>query len=132
VRRITVEEVTQAYRETGLTPAIGTFGMVSSRCGCAITALLLYENQERGVSLEEIISSLEKGTTFGEIAESIRHLLGDLDKFYLLGFVNGFDGLPMVCSEMFSSEDDPSQAFRHFQIGYEDGVQVREAIFVSL
>ena len=98
-RRITVEEVLEAYRVTGMKPVQGNF-FRSDGCCCAIGAVAISRGTPR--------------TSEGVCgwAETMLHAA------YLDGFIGGFDGA--VREESLGVEHDQ---------GYADGTAVREAVF---
>lgn len=98
-RRITVEEVLEAYRVTGLKPIQGNF-YHSDGCCCAIGAVAISSGAKRGCG------------AVCRWAETHLHPL------YINGFLAGFDE---DCARDFSS--------KQFTQGYADGTAVREAVF---
>jgi hypothetical protein len=122
VRRITPEEVVQAYQETGLQPVFNMWGEAESNCGCALTALALHQmGRQYNISLSEIIRMLEL-----ESIEDKQYFFGeDMSSDYLTGFVNGFDDASPDAIEWnrlcASSRDD-------FETGLADGLATREKV----
>lgn len=100
MRRITVEEVLEAYRVTGLVPRRGTYCMTifGARCGCAVGAL----GAANSIAVENL--SCWAGELYGTE--------------YLAGFLNGFD------KEIYVVEESDE-----ILAGYADGQAVAAAVF---
>lgn len=137
MRRFTLDLIKRAYEETGLYPIQEAYGDVSLNCGCPLTAIALMENKEKGLTLEDILTKMNKldGHFFQmtdterkkRAAADIQELFGpDINVFYALGFVNGYDDYP-ECSmliEIFGSESVLS-----YRAGYSDGMAVQRELF---
>jgi len=103
MRRITVDEIKEAYKATGLTPARNTWGESGSGCACGLGVLAV----AAGVPIDDLCSDVVYDTI-------------NLDEFYGLGFTNGFDGNTRL------------GALSHrpgFNQGYDDGAAAAAAIF---
>ena len=101
-RRITVEEVLEAYRVTGLKPKQHIHFDGGSGCACAIGAIAVSSGCEP--SYYEVVE-------WGNV-----HLACD----YRAGFMQGFDGdrMGVIGSQL-----------HDYCEGYADGTAVREAVF---
>ena len=100
--RITAEQVVEAYKKTGLTPARGVY--FHNGCGCGLTAVTLTVDPEFfdkhpshfGIELAELLS---------------------INQSYMDGFIRGFDGgLPIT--QLFFDPD--------YKDGYLDGASAWE------
>lgn len=104
MRRITVDEVLEAYRKTGLVPERGAY--YKEGCACGLGVILFAAGADMNVGDDSLNAEVEK-------------LLG-IDDSYRVGFVRGFDGkLPLPNRE--------NQAV--FDIGYTDGQACAAAVF---
>jgi hypothetical protein len=101
-RRITVEEVLEAYRVTGILPCIGTYCTNKGEMACAIGALAIAAGSVRRGPVAYHWATEEFGSD------------------YVHGFVAGFD------DEGF---DDGRRENTRAAEGFEDGDSVRKAVF---
>jgi hypothetical protein len=118
MRRITPEEVLKAYEETKIIPVNKDWGYRKDDgtfCGCALTAIACQELTY--LSFNSIISDLEDG------AEEV---LEGLSKDYILGFVEGYDGLSLSSEDYY--RDDEYKDYEQYMQGYEDGQACWEAV----
>lgn len=99
IRRITPEEVLEAYRVTGMEPCRGVFG--DDKHGCALSALY----------------RAERGNSRWLFASQLCDKLG-LNAHYMSGFIRGWDGKSQI-----ASVDGDALC------GYEDGVACARAVF---
>lgn len=106
MKRVTPEQVIDAYRRTGWEPVQDEwFDKIDGKvCGCALTAMIGSENR-----LREIMSMP------GELEELIAAELG-LSEDYVIGFVQGFD------ERAFFGGGDVAR------IGWQDGKAAWEAV----
>lgn len=109
---VTVDEVVNAYTETGLTPRTGLWWDYDERtpCACGMTALAM--SAHKGRTLQDIGSLME-----AEDPEIWEQLLG-LDERYVYGFAVGFDGA-----------DIHADKHERWAEGYEVGKAVRDRLF---
>lgn len=109
MRRITPQEVLDAYNQTKLVPVNSEWGYVATengmKCGCALTALGTCKTD-----FDEFLDNVMECE-----CEYVADLLG-YDQEYLTGFVDGFDG----CFFMGQSDN--------FRLGAKDGVAAREEV----
>jgi len=122
MRRITVEEIKEAYKKTGIKPMRKAFAerRCEEKCGCALTALAC------SVTSFEFIESLvsadnELDLVYRPVVERVAARLG-LNKDYAVGFIGGFDSLPRGWYLQYPTE----------LVGYDDGNLVALAIFAEV
>ncbi len=95
MKRITVEQITNAYETTGLEPINNEFVSIledQTACACALSAL--YVQQQEGEVFEHVTKLIEVLYDLPDNKEPVFILaeaLG-LDLKYAIGFVGGFDG----------------------------------------
>lgn len=132
MKRITVDEVREAYRVTGLVPVNGNFvqrTMDGRNCGCPAVAVYLLRHPED--SFEHLYSGdeVEDGEEDGEpvyYKRDAEEIIGNEYEYqYLSGFIHGVDGGPLA------SVANVGNATHDRIMGWEDGVAVREALFTT-
>lgn len=119
IKRITPEEVREAYKSTGIKPALmdwAHFDADDKPCGCALTAVYLSKSYSPDTLRHQMFDLINE-TKDGNGPENLMEETLDLDYDYITGFTNGFDD--MLVSDHRSQE---------FEIGYEDGKAVRNQI----
>lgn len=126
MKRITSEQVVEAYSKTGLKPVISAWykeeydrtRITVEKCGCALTAVCAAQ-----VGMEEI----ENVDTEGGYEELLVDNL-DLDPSYINGFINGFDA-PLnklfTRNRYYYSEEQNAK----LAAGWEDGYAAHVAVF---
>lgn len=123
MKRITPEQVREAFLFTGLTPKQGEF-LFNDGCGCGLGAVYtkqrMEEANEQFKNKEATISEWKNGT----IDE--RHICADLDaeysSAYRTGFAQGFDGTPC------DTENYHDDFRERYDQGYKDGQDAFEAV----
>lgn len=123
MNNIEVSRVMCAYEAGVVEPGFEGWGSADHNCGCALTALALYEHPERFSNLQVVLESIEK-----KGSKSIRDAL-NLTWPYMLGFTEAFDGL-LSHEEHFErmivwEASDKNQ----YQLGRAHGKAVRYAVF---
>jgi len=103
MRRLTVEEAVDAYKQTGLKPCRHIYTDYDSHA-CAVGA---------------IAAVAHDGPCSGGIALAWAERV--FNRYYLAGFTNGFDDVVPRKKEVWRS--------KQFILGYQDGLLVAEAVF---
>ena len=113
MKRITAEQVVEAYKKTGLTPIQDHWfaKTSSSPCGCGLTAVAMAKGLTEVYRLD--IS----------LPVRIRNTLA-IPYPYMDGFSTGFDGDELVEREAYESDED----WELYQLGHDDGMSAWEAV----
>lgn len=123
MKRITPEQVREAFLFTKLTPRQGEF-LFADGCGCGLGAVYtkqrMEEANEQFQNLETTLSEWKNGT----IDE--RHICSDLDdeysSSYRSGFAQGFDDTPP------DTENYQGELQEMYLAGHEDGINAWKAV----
>lgn len=120
MKRVTPDEVIEAYRATGLQPAVldwAHFDVDGKPCGCALTALYFQKatyTENLGEKVYDLVDEIRDD-------EAAPYLLFEehlgLDQHYTEGFALGFDGGHLL---------DTSETQK--KAGYADGAETRKRI----
>jgi hypothetical protein len=105
--RITVEEVKNAYKETGLKPKQGNF-FPEPGCACGLGAIYIQKSRKENFGKDKVSVMNKLSYTYPRI--------------YQVGFANGFDGIRK------KSEFVTTVTRDHYHMGYEDGKAAYEAV----
>lgn len=104
MKRLAIEEVRDAYRQTKLQPCRWLF--LEKDSACAIGAVAIASGVQR------VRSDVE------------RWAIATFDKDYLQGFEMGFDGV--------KPEDPLKWESEYFTLGHQDGLVIAEAVFKTI
>lgn len=124
MKRITPEQVREAFLFTKLTPRQGEF-LFNDGCGCGLGAIYtkqrMEEANEQFQNIETTLAEWKNGTV------DERHLCAHFDQqysqAYRLGFVQGFDGHLARENEFSTSEEK-----QRYMQGFNDGDSAFEAV----
>ena len=108
--RITVQQVVEAYKKTGLRPRVQAFYDEVTGCACALGAVSIARNSS--LAAQDVL-----------VQDQIVDELG-LDVHYTNGFCGGFDRCGSTPSVLSNSEQ-----LQNYQLGRQDGAAARKAVF---
>ncbi|GAA0853926.1 hypothetical protein ABER99_20135 [Paenibacillus glucanolyticus] len=124
MNNITVSRVMTAYKSGVVKPGFEGWGSIEKNCGCAMSALALYEQSETFPTLKQVLNVCEY---FG--SDRVCKAL-DVSKPYMFGFTDAYDGMRFGLSHHEGSIDyweDFEKAEYH--MGFDHGTAVRIAVF---
>jgi len=123
MNNITVERVLKAYESGVVYPGFEGWGNREKNCGCAITAVAIYEKNEKYKSVGDVLDDLDYSGS-SAICEAV-----DITWAYMLGFTDAFDGLEFgACAQHDHPEIWGEQRQEEYQLGYEHGMKVRASV----
>jgi hypothetical protein len=124
MKSITVERVLKAYEAGVIRPGFKGWGNIEKNCGCAISALAIYEKNDWYNCISDVLENIDHHGTV-EICEAV-----GVTWPYMLGFTDAFDGMKCGTSRQGPPHWDGKDESEYFQ-GYEDGVKVRAAVIAK-
>lgn len=123
MRRITIEELKTAIKQTGMKVTQRSFGNSEENSGCPLT-ILAFSRKQHQITLDDIVNVLEDHSV-----KDIRLLFGEgMDLSYLHGFIDGFDQIPPYSQSAFLT----LKAFESYRQGHHDGKLALEALLPSV